>query len=680
MLQILHSNASFESLSKIYSDLHFVNVPTDVMPQRVEAHRKRLSDAIMLYSYLELGQRYGIPSIIKGGIDKSILENKSLFKDKFEEKWSVDHKCDTKGCQDCLTVDGGMKPNRMICADKLAGVTKFQNSDLKVVSGCPRKPAPSSKYCGDCKNSESPVMISTSVSKETKANLRKRRSNTAQFKETSQDQIYVIESLLGKKTIDAGIFWKVKWLGVPESESTWEPAKNIQGWMKAFYDEDRRRFGKTLPVPKIKCQKKLGGQTQYYFNWGEIDGEKSSEDRWVTEDFFQIASEDGDLVSQMENISCNTKKTKDKRDRRHTVGILVGTKPCGTVVLFNELYGAESVTQVYASGLDYVSNLPEADKPKVINYDDACHLVKFARNHYKKKNLQNEHTKFMAEVPIVVDKFHFRNHVDKWCHENCNPYQIRELDGVNTESCEQTFHWVNQFTAVKSMNEPHFWLFFTALFEMHNLSKLGQLRSVANPKSNLRWEIVSDVEDYKHHFVKQNKESIQQHYGDKDPKKDITQDIDILSEEMNDMNINKYQCSECGAKYKVAWTLKSHMTKKHERSMITDTVSKNTIKCDKCNLDFESDRALQEHNLTHEPTILYDCQLCQEAFTCKETFELHQAIHTPAKNYYVCKICDEVFLNESECQQHYQSHLACFICMRLCSTSKQLKRHISSHK
>jgi hypothetical protein len=32
-------------------------------------------------------------------------------------------------------------------------------------------------------------------------------------------------------------------------------------------------------------------------------------------------------------------------DIRHTVGIMVGTKPCGTVVLFDELYGSESLTQ-----------------------------------------------------------------------------------------------------------------------------------------------------------------------------------------------------------------------------------------------------------------------------------------------------------------------------------------------
>ena len=34
---------------------------------------------------------------------------------------------------------------------------------------------------------------------------------------------------------------------------------------------------------------------------------------------------------------------------------------------------------------------------------------------------------------------------------------------------------------------------------------------------------------------------------------------------------------------------------------------------------------------------------------------------------------DTSVFKETDCQQHYQSHLACFICMRLCSTSEQLK-------
>ena len=89
-----------------------------------------------------------------------------------------------------------------------------------------------------------------------------------------------------------------------------------------------------------------------------------------------LASEDGEIVSQLEeDKSCNTKKTKDKRQRRHTVGIMVGTKPCGTVTLFDELYGSESLTQVYGMLVEYISRLPESaiDNMKNILYDDDWH-------------------------------------------------------------------------------------------------------------------------------------------------------------------------------------------------------------------------------------------------------------------------------------------------------------------
>ena len=58
---------------------------------------------------------------------------------------------------------------------------------------------------------------------------------------------------------------------------------------------------------------------------------------------------------------------------RHTVGIMVGTKPCGTVVLFDELFGSESLTQVYGMLVEYLSRLPELGRHSLKNilYDDA---------------------------------------------------------------------------------------------------------------------------------------------------------------------------------------------------------------------------------------------------------------------------------------------------------------------
>ena len=39
-------------------------------------------------------------------------------------------------------------------------------------------------------------------------------------------------------------------------------------------------------------------------------------------------------------------------------------------------------------------------------------------------------TNWMSEMKIVVDKLHFRGHVDKWCHGNCNPHDFDALRTV----------------------------------------------------------------------------------------------------------------------------------------------------------------------------------------------------------------------------------------------------------
>lgn len=36
----------------------------------------------------------------------------------------------------------------------------------------------------------------------------------------------------------------------------------------------------------------------------------------------------------------------------------------------------------------------------------------------------------LASLNIVIDKLHFKGHTDSWCHSNCNPYDVKELEEV----------------------------------------------------------------------------------------------------------------------------------------------------------------------------------------------------------------------------------------------------------
>ena len=64
-----------------------------------------------------------------------------------------------------------------------------------------------------------------------------------------------------------------------------------------------------------------------------------------------------------------------------------------------------------------------------ICYDDACHLLRYAQN-VKRRDLTKT-SRRISDLNIVVDRFHFRNHVDKWCQSNCNPYKCEGLEGVS---------------------------------------------------------------------------------------------------------------------------------------------------------------------------------------------------------------------------------------------------------
>ena len=185
--------------------------------------------------------------------------------------------------------------------------------------------------------------------------------------------------------------------------------------------------------------------------------------------------------------SCNTRKSRDKRENVHSVGVFVGAYPCGVIVLGDELYSSESISQVYGILTDVVNSLSDKTKLKQILYDDMCHLKKFCEN--KKRRDKNEITKILSTIRKHVDKFHFRNHIDKWCQDNCNPDTIEELDGVNSQVCEQLFKKINAHKNCRGMNEARFSLFFLYQYEIHNLD-IENKTIVADPRSEVRWETI----------------------------------------------------------------------------------------------------------------------------------------------------------------------------------------------
>ena len=66
----------------------------------------------------------------------------------------------------------------------------------------------------------------------------------------------------------------------------------------------------------------------------------------------------------------------------------------------------------------------------ILCYDDGCHLKKYAQNN--KRAELTETARRIASSHIVIDKMHFKGHIDSWCHQLCNPYNLEHLRKVST--------------------------------------------------------------------------------------------------------------------------------------------------------------------------------------------------------------------------------------------------------
>ena len=153
--------------------------------------------------------------------------------------------------------------------------------------------------------------------------------------------------------------------------------------------------------------------------------------------------------------------------------------PCGTITLFSQLYGSESISQVTGIVTDYIGE--SNHKIKILLYDDGCHFKLYVEKNNRTKD-SDAAKKLGQDIDIKVDKLHFRGHTDPWCNKHMDPFKVEALVDVNTVKAEQTFAWLNKFTMVKNMNNERFELFFMFICNWRNLQITNQKKTF-NPKS-----------------------------------------------------------------------------------------------------------------------------------------------------------------------------------------------------
>ena len=562
-LHILHSNATFQALSDVYNQLH--NFQQSNI-KRKDLNRKRLADGFFLYGLLEFGPRSGICPIFnttKTWIDDSLKRYDDIIKKEFSKNWTDNHQCEVENCETGMISDGGMKINRAVCAHKFSMLRLYNHSKKYVLTGCVSSPSSDSPFCAKHRKLESPVLLAESVSSETRKKLKQYRaksSSTPGNVKIYDDNIYCIEKILKR----SGTNFLVKFSGFPESEACWEPKVNLPTFIVKHYD-NKDNIGGPLPNPTITPLNQAGKDAYFQIDWTSGTGEKLR-----LEDNESLFDLDADKLSdEVLKSTCNTRKNKDKRDRRHTAGILISSRPCGIIPHVDELFGCESINQVHGSIIEFYGGLSQEarDKIKIWMFDDMCHLDP----HSKKEEVANQNhlTKQFANLKKCVDNFHFPGHKksDQFCQENYNPAKVMKelgISKINSPACEQAFTWINRFKNLKTMNEGRFKFFLLYMLDLHNLHIEKKVQKVSNPLNieRKKYITVSKAEpNLTEKLLVENDDTSVEKLVEEMSKVEISVKLETCYTEQAE----KFLCKFCTGIYKMKGHLKTHLEVKHNK-------------------------------------------------------------------------------------------------------------------
>ena len=170
---------------------------------------------------------------------------------------------------------------------------------------------------------------------------------------------------------------------------------------------------------------------------------------WLTENQLSSAKQ-RDFRELMKNSLQNSQSgsrvfTLPCEKQARTVGIFVGMTNCGIIINYREIFKCESIQQATAFCLDTVKKCDDKFFNYVV-YDDGCHLMKYIKN--LSSDLFNPCTPrslILQSSNYVVDRFHFKKHVDSVCEELCDANKYEELTGINTSIVEELNYWLSGY-------------------------------------------------------------------------------------------------------------------------------------------------------------------------------------------------------------------------------------------
>ncbi|XP_060074906.1 uncharacterized protein LOC132554600 [Ylistrum balloti] len=139
--------------------------------------------------------------------------------------------------------------------------------------------------------------------------------------------------------------------------------------------------------------------------------------------------------------------------------------------------------------------------------------------------------------------------------------------------------------------------------------------------------------------------------------------------------VKPYQCDICGRNFTQIGNLRLHKKNVHAPESI--------FKCDICLIEFEQNRDLISHVLTHNDGKILKCFECGKMFGTKEHFEKHKDLHKETRPFN-CDICGNTYKKNSDLKCHLETHntaqgYVCDVCGRGFSYKSSLKYHQRIH-
>ena len=407
----LKCHTTFVGRTEAFNLQHkYQNAETEKLDKRV------MANAYYKYTLICFKKRYSLPLILDMDINNTLNNELSQMQDLFLSRASC-HVCSVAGCSHCIVVDGHMKSHRKICNHK----------------GCIDDPTYKSEYC------------------DAHLQSRKLRQVVDNAQVLVSENEYHVEKILRTITKNKKRLYEVKWIGY--SDTTLEPKENIPRVLTEVFD----KYGDSSISTSVKSTFEKSGVKYIVLNVHD------REDMILPACSLQI--DDNAYFIPIPNKStydCNTQKTKSRFYHR-TGGILAMGRPCGYIVCIAEIFGGESISQVADLLEVFLENLQNSLDTKCVVYDDGCHL---------KRSVDNKHVQYphLSNKEIKIDRFHFGNHIEKWCKDNMNPDNSDHLKNVNTEVMEQTFAWLKGYApALRYMKRVNYLFLLLDMIDRHNM-------------------------------------------------------------------------------------------------------------------------------------------------------------------------------------------------------------------